>query len=135
MNSLNGKTIFVAGAAGRIGCEIVRGALDAGADVITADHDLEAARALEAELEHVGRIRAARLDICDVASITQVLDLAEREFGPVSGAVNTAYPRNSRYGAAFPDVTYQDFSENVALHLGGYFVFMQQCALYAKNRG
>lgn len=135
MNSLNGKTIIIAGAAGRIGREVVRGALDAGANVIAADHNLEAARALEAELGHADRIRAVRLDICDIASIAQVFDLAEKEFGAVNGAVNTAYPRNNRYGAAFPDVTYKDFSENVALHLGGYFVFMQQCALYSQNKG
>jgi NAD(P)-dependent dehydrogenase (short-subunit alcohol dehydrogenase family) len=32
-------------------------------------------------------------------------------------------------------VTYADFCENLSLHLGGYFLFMQQCARYAIERG
>src|SRR5690606_7460562 len=34
----------------------------------------------------------------------------------------------------FFEVTYEDFCENLALHLGGYFLFMQQCAKYATSR-
>lgn len=134
MTTLDGKTIVVAGAAGRIGREIVRGALEAGANVIAADHNADAARALQTELSQNGPIRAVEIDIGNADSIANAFALAEQQFGGVCGAVNTAYPRNSRYGAAFPDVTYEDFSENVALHLGGYFVFMQQCALYARDR-
>ena len=134
VTDLKGKTIVVAGAAGRIGQEITRGALAAGANVIAADHNVEAARALQSELSNSGAIRAVEIDIRDVTSITDVFSLAEQAFGGVSGAVNTAYPRNSRYGAAFPDVTFEDFSDNLSLHLGGYFIFMQQCALYARNQ-
>ena len=46
--------------------------------------------------------------------------------------MNTAYPRNKNFGRKVFDVTYEDFSENLGLHLGGYFIFMQQCAAYAK---
>ena len=47
--------------------------------------------------------------------------------------MNTAYPKNKNYGRKFFDVTFEDFSENLSSHLGGYFVFMQQCAAYSKS--
>jgi NAD(P)-dependent dehydrogenase (short-subunit alcohol dehydrogenase family) len=54
-------------------------------------------------------------------------------FGAVDGAVNTTYPRNDRYGRGLFDVEYADFCENIGLHLGGYFLFMQTCAKYSLD--
>jgi NAD(P)-dependent dehydrogenase (short-subunit alcohol dehydrogenase family) len=60
-----------------------------------------------------------------------MIALSLDRFGTADGAINTAYPRNNTYGNSFFDVTYDSFCENLSLNLGGYFVFMQQCAKYA----
>src|SRR5690606_492334 len=73
-------------------------------------------------------------DITKLESVLSVFEIATTRFGAVDGAVNTAYPRNAGYGRHFFDVTYEDFCENLSLHLGGYFLFMQQCAKYSKDR-
>ncbi len=132
---LDGKTIVIAGAGGRIGREIVTGARQLGANVVAADVGPPAIAALADHFAGDAGIAVVKADIGDATSIAGLLASAEARFGAVSGAVNTAYPRNSRYGAAFPDVTYADFAENVGLHLGGYFIFMQQCAAYARAGG
>lgn len=130
---LQGKTVLVVGAAGRIGRIIVEAVLSAGGRTVALDTD---AAGLQTLVEGHGpeALFCATLDMADRASIDRVLADAHGRFGTVDGAVNTAYPRNSRYGRHFFDVEYADFCENTGLHIGGYFLFMQACARYAMER-
>lgn len=130
--NLSGKTIVVMGAAGAIGREVVTGALAAGACVIAADsnEELLASMQLERDASSAGLLFVCA-DMTDRASVRGVLEAGTAQFGAVDGAVNTAYPRNANYGRRFLDVTFEDFSQNLTSHLGGYFIFMQQCVKYA----
>jgi NAD(P)-dependent dehydrogenase (short-subunit alcohol dehydrogenase family) len=133
MNSpllLQTKTILVVGAAGRIGRIIVGAVLSAGGHVVALDTDATGLQALT-EAHGTGALDCATVDMSDRASIDRALADAHDRFGAVDGAVNTAYPRNGHYGRLFLDVEYADFCENTALHMGGYFLFMQACARYA----
>lgn len=129
---LESKTIVVFGAAGLLGRTVVENILKEGANVVAVDRD-EAALSVFQPLDSTRVMRVAG-DIGSKASIMAILATAERAFGTVDGAVNTAYPRNGAYGAHFFDVTYDDFCENLSSHLGGYFLVMQQCADYAVKR-
>lgn len=129
--NLNGKTFIVVGAAGRLGKTMVDAALDCGANIVAVDHSKKALKELKAEQSDNSKFLEIEGDITQVGSIQQVIEAAVEKFGSLDGAVNTAYPRNKHYGRGFFDVTYEDFCENLTLHLGGYFLFMQQCAKYA----
>ena len=131
---LNGKTIVIVGAAGRIGQEIVSAALKEGANVMAVDHEAKSIDALRQRLEYSPALGCQVGDITDATSVASVLQNTIAHFGSLDGAVNAAYPRNANYGRGFLDVTYADFCENLALHLGGYFLFMQQCAKHAIGR-
>ncbi len=132
---LDKKTVAVVGAAGRIGQVIVRATLAAGANVVALDRHVDGLDApSETALASGGRLVPGIVDITDRASIERALADATAEFGGLDGAVNTAYPRNARYGRHFFDVDYADFCENTSLHMGGYFLFMQACARYALDR-
>lgn len=128
---LKGKTILVAGAAGLLGSRVVAALLEAGAIVVAADLDEArlAGRLRDAGVEAVPALRLATLDVTDEA--------ATRDFfaapNALDGAVNCTYPRNARYGTRFPDVALADFNENLSLHLGSSFLFMQQCAAYFQR--
>lgn len=128
---LSGKTIIVVGAAGRLGRVIVSGVLCNGGNVVAVDCNEQALDAIKLEYEGCAEIIALQGDITQASSVQKLIDEAFDKFGSVDGAVNTAYPRNSNYGRKLFDVTYEDFCENVSLHLGGYYIFMQQCARYA----
>lgn len=132
--NLNDKVVLVAGAGGLLGQEIVRSIYSAGGLVIAADVTEETVKNFPEEMDE-DRVLATTLDIGSADSINRVIDLALERWQRLDGAVNTAYPRNQNYGKKFFDVTYEDFCENVSLHLGGYFLFMQQCAAYAKKTG
>lgn len=129
--NLNGKTFIVVGAAGRLGKTMVDAALDCGANIVAVDHSKKALQELKAEQRDDSKFFEIEGDITQAGSIQQVIEAAVEKFGSLDGAVNTAYPRNEHYGRGFFDVTYEDFCENLTLHLGGYFLFMQQCAKYA----
>lgn len=129
---LKNKVILVVGAGGLLGREIVRSLVLEGGRVIAADRLLDLVKPLAEEIG-TDKIIPCQIDITDKASIQRVFELADASWKPLTGAVNTAYPRNKNYGREALDVTYEDFCENVGLHLGGYFLFMQQCAAYCKD--
>jgi NAD(P)-dependent dehydrogenase (short-subunit alcohol dehydrogenase family) len=56
-------------------------------------------------------------------------------YGRIDAVVNNAYPRNKSWGKKLEDVAYDDFCENVGLHLGGYFLVAQKFALYFRANG
>ena len=129
---LQGKKILVVGAAGLLGREIVKSVINEGGRVVAADINDESLASLS-DFSQSESIEYTTIDITRKESVVATVDFCVRSFGGIDGAVNTAYPRNKNYGRKVFDVSYEDFSENVGLHLGGYFVFMQQCAEYAKK--
>lgn len=128
---LKGKSIVVTGAAGQLGRVLSRALLDAGANVVLNDVSETALATLMVELNAAERGLAMAGNIMDAAFVSTVLRAGVERFGTVDGAVNCAYPRNAQYGRKFFEVSIEDFTENVGSHLGGYFIFMQQCAKYA----
>lgn len=131
---LKGKRILVVGAAGLLGREIVRSIIQEGGKVVAADVSAEALTSLSETLGS-GIVGSVEIDITSKVAIRKALEDSEGSMGGLDGAVNTAYPRNKNYGRKVLEVTYEDFSENLGLHLGGYFIFMQQCAAYAQEKG
>lgn len=124
---LDGKTMLVAGAGGLLGSHAVAALLAAGATVVATDIDIEHLRQRLARAGVDGErpdLRLCRLDVTDEVAARAFFAAAD----DLDGAVNCTYPRNRRYGTRFPEVTLADFNDNVSLHLGSSFLFMQQCA-------
>lgn len=132
---LTNKTFLVVGATGRLGTVIVNSALSAGANIVAVDQNAHFLHGLRSKHRENGQLLALEGDMTQAKSIQGIIAAGIEQFGALDGAVNTAYPRNSNYGRKFFDVSYEDFCENVSMHLGGYFLFMQQCAKYAKTEG
>ena len=121
---LDGKVIVIAGGAGLLGrsfCEAVR---QGGGIAVAADLK-----------EPAGARDFLRVDINDGASLDALLDAVQRRHGRVDALVNSAYPRNARYGRKFEEVTRADFCENVSLHLGGCFLAAQKFIASFRRQG
>lgn len=133
---LRDKVVVVTGA-GAIGQGFVRGIAEKGGIAIAADINFEAAKQLAIKIgkDRSGRAEAALLDITSRDSIRAlIVDLQER-YGRIDAVVNNAYPRNRNYGRKLEDVAYEDFCENINLHLGGYFLVAQQFGLFFREQG
>ena len=135
---LKDKIVVVTGGAGLLGKEFVRGIMECGGIGIIADVDENKGKEVERELIISGlrgKCEFVKMDITSKDSIRKVIEYLNRKYGKIDALVNNAYPRNKNYGRKFEDVTYDDFCENVNLHLGGYFLVSQQFAIYFRRQG
>ena len=126
---LLGKSILVFGAGGLLGVSLVASLLQQSAKVIAVDinSDTLKTQLVDAGVQfEKGNIVLESLDISNEENVKDFFQNIE----PIDGAVNTSYPKNKEYGKHFFDVTLDSFNENVSLHLGSSFLFMQQCSKY-----
>jgi len=137
-NLLKDKVIVITGGAGLLGKEFVRAVVFNGGTAVIGEPAKEigelAAKMMRDELE-TANVVSLELDITSKISLDSMIDTAVRKFGKVDALVNSAYPRNRNYGKKFEDVTYEDFCENLNLHLGGYFLASQRIALFFEEQG
>jgi NAD(P)-dependent dehydrogenase (short-subunit alcohol dehydrogenase family) len=134
---LEGRLVVVTGGAGLLGRTFCRAIAAHGGKVIIADRQLDAAKdvATDIQKDHPGAAAAAAVDITERASIEALIQHTHDTHGRIDAVVNNAYPRNAHYGRALDEVTYEDFCDNVGLHLGGYFLVMQRFANYFRTQG
>jgi len=120
---LKNKTVVALGSEGLLGKEFVRSLKANNATVIRSD------------IADINDDDYKKCDITDKNSVIELIDHVKHRYGKIDAVVNSAYPRNKNYGRKFEEVEYEDFCENVDLHLGGYFLVMQQFAEYFKTQG
>jgi 3-oxoacyl-[acyl-carrier protein] reductase len=84
---LSGKTVLITGASGGIGLALVKGFLDASANVVGADLNPDLIKQATAGHE---RALAVALDVTDEAAIQDLLAVIRDRFGPVDVLVNNA---------------------------------------------
>ena len=131
------KVVVVTGGAGLLGRAFVRSIAEHGGIAVVADRDAEAASrvANEVSASYPKCAEAELLDIVDKGSVRALINRLQKRHGRIDALVNNAYPRNGNYGRKLEDVTYEDFCENVDMHLGGYFLVAQQFSMFFREHG
>ena len=134
---LNNQVVVVTGGAGLLGKAFVESIAQHDGIAVIADISLEKGKQAKASLSERlhDRIDVIELDIANKESITQQIEALHQKYGRIDALVNNAYPRNRNYGRHFFDVEFDDFNENVALHLGGYFNVSKHCAKFFSEQG
>jgi NAD(P)-dependent dehydrogenase (short-subunit alcohol dehydrogenase family) len=139
MLDLKGKTVVITGGVGLIGEAFSRACSESGANVAIADIDEQKASKLIEQIKHSGGQDAffQRCDITDLSDVQNLANTVLARFGKIDALVNNAYPRNKNYGKKFEEVTYEDFCENVSMHLGGYFLMAKELSkvMIRQNSG
>lgn len=129
MFDLKNKTVIITGGAGLIGSAFSGECARCKANVVVVDIDEkrgnELVEQIKKETEN-SNIMFQRCDITNTNDILNLIDMTLNKFGKIDALVNNAYPRNKNYGRKFEDVTYEDFCENVNMHLGGYFLITKE---------
>ncbi len=116
---LKDKVIIVTGGNGLLGQEFIKEIISNNGIAIVADIEKK-------NVEVNEKKDFFNLDITSKNSINTMIDVISKKYGKIDAIVNNAYPRNKNYGRKFEDVSYDDFCENINLHLGGYFLTCQQ---------
>lgn len=139
VGALLNKVVMVIGGAGLLGQAVCKAILNSGGKVIVAELELNLAKKAKVEIVKgsvsQNNVCINSLDICDKNSINKSIQFSVEKYGRIDAVINCAYPRNKNYGRSFFDVEYQDFCENIDLHLGGYFLLSQLCAKFFIKQG
>lgn len=124
MDSAREHVIIITGGSGLLGKAFSQACADYGYCVIIADiNDEYGAKTANEIAEITGNtnISYKHCDITNSSDVKDLIDYCKEEYGTISALVNNAYPRNKNFGRIFEDVSYEDFCENVSMHMGGYF--------------
>jgi NAD(P)-dependent dehydrogenase (short-subunit alcohol dehydrogenase family) len=135
---LKDKVVVITGGAGLIGRAFVRCIAEHGAVAVVADVNRQTGCNFLEELntdDPQARIEFVEVDITSKKSLSDMISCLHDKYGRIDALVNNAYPRNKNWGRKFEDVTYEDFCQNVSMHLGGYLLASQQVAGYFKRQG
>jgi len=136
-SDLKNKVVVITGGAGLIGKGFVKAVVENGGTAIIADIDEISGNKVKDELSKelaTDKIDFIKVDITSRESIQGMIDVIINKHKVIDALVNNAYPRNKNYGNKFEDVTYEDFCENVNLHLGGYFLMSQEVSRVMVNQ-
>jgi 2-deoxy-D-gluconate 3-dehydrogenase len=142
---LTGRTAVVTGGAGLLGAEFCRTLAEAGASVVVADLDGQAAERVASALSKDGFPAAAQVvDVTKAESTKAMADSAVGQFGRLDILVNSAAldPKfDSRHAAraanAFEDFPLQAWEQALAVNLTGMFLCCQAAVtpMLAQGRG
>lgn len=126
--SLAGRAAVVTGAARGIGAGVAARLAEAGAEVVLADLDADAAalRAKEVEAAHGRRTVGARVDVADETSVTALAELAVERLGRLDIWVNNAgiFPHTG----PVVDADAAAFERVMAVNVSGAFVGAREAA-------
>jgi len=132
---LKDKVIVITGGLGLLGKNLAFKLINQGSVVIITDI-VDKDKALnQLDFKERHNFEYIQMDITSLDSIQNCIKYVSEKYKKIDALINSAYPKNKNYGRKFEEVTYEDFCENVNMHLGGYFLTSQQFALYFKKQG
>ena len=127
-SDIKNKVIVIIGSEGLMGTNIASHLLDLGAKVILADISITK------RVEEINFLKVY-VDITDDGSLSELLKETEKKYEKVDSLINVSYPRSGKNIKDLNDVSYEDFCENINLHLGGYFLATKIFANYFNSQG
>lgn len=127
--------ILLIGSSGRIGSDLAIYMLDMGYNLALGDIDTKPIRnKIESlNLNENERVFIKDIDMCSESQYEIWLEEANNFLGSIDGAINCSYPRGKNYGASLRDVNLESFNNNVSLHLGSYFNFLNQTSAFMQK--
>jgi NAD(P)-dependent dehydrogenase (short-subunit alcohol dehydrogenase family) len=133
---LTGRVAIVTGAGGGIGSAYARGLAQAGASVVLADLNLEAAQANTRQLVDEGFAAAAvHVDVSSEESANAMAATAAERFGSVDILVNNAALMAEIMGGSLHAVPLDEWNKTLAVNLTGPLLCARACIPYMKEKG
>jgi NAD(P)-dependent dehydrogenase (short-subunit alcohol dehydrogenase family) len=125
-------TIFVTGGASGIGLAIVEAVLAEGWRAVAADIEVKNLDAVRKALGERSDLRVEQLDVADEAAVVKSIAACERDFGPLTGVVNSA-----GIGRDVPalETSAELFRRILDVNLVGSFLVSREAAKVIRERG
>lgn len=126
---LTSKVVIITGGAGLIGKAYIEVCAQYGAIVILVDINDAAGNKVVVDVKKKTKNQNVFYQKCSIAdeeNIKKLIDVVLKRHGRIDALVNDAYPKSKNYGKKYEDVSYEDFCENLNLHLGGYYLMTHE---------
>ena len=123
-------SIVIIGGRGLIGKTLTNELSKAGHRIICADINNKSNNS-----KKINDLFFVKTDINNHVSLEALISKSVKKFGNIDALINCSFPKNSNYGKKILDVDYKDFTENIKLHLGGYFLATQIFTKYFLENG
>ena len=139
MGNLNThKVVIVTGGLGLLGKSFIKALLIENHIAVAADLAVSCPEDFLTELKNenlLANFNYVQLQITDKQSIQEAISKVSKKYGKIDALVNNAHPRNSNYLKKLEDSDYHEFCDNLSVHVGGFFLCMQQFSLFFKQQG
>ena len=131
---LNDQVAIVTGAASGIGKAIATRFVKAGARVVIADLNLDAANATAREIDPSGRSMGVAMNVTDEAAVNAGVAATVAKYGRVDVLVSNA---GIQIVHPLEEFTYADWKKLMAIHVDGAFLTTRACLphMYGAGRG
>ncbi len=133
MSGFEGRVAIITGGGQGIGKAVAKRMLEAGATVVIAEIDEEAAREVEHEYADLGTVCFIPADVTDEASIKALMEETYRQFGRIDILMNNAGISANR---PIADLSLEAWNKVIAINLTGTFLCSKHAAPYlATHKG
>ncbi len=133
MNSLHNQIILITGGGSGLGAATCAVLAEAGATVIAADVNVDAAKQVAQKLCDEGHsARALKLDVTDPASVQSTVDDIGRAHGRLDGLINSAGTDKT---IAIDELDLADWARVMEVNLTGPFLCSQAALKMMKQQG
>ncbi len=131
---LDGKAIFVTGGARGLGYSMATALAEAGASILIADIDLEAAEKAAAELQKIAgnRMCAEKVNIAKPEDVNRMVERMLSEYGKIDAAFCNAGITKENPVA---EESYEDWKEVIDVNLNGTFLCAQAAGRQMIRQG
>ncbi len=131
---LNDQVAIVTGAASGIGKAIATRYIKAGARVVIADLNPDAANATAREIDPTGRSMGVAMDVTDEAAVSAGIAATVAKYGRIDILVSNA---GIQIVHPLEEFTYADWKKLMAIHVDGAFLTTRACLphMYRAGRG
>ena len=131
---LDGKTVAISGAAGRIGSVFAAAVVAEGGRVLLGDVAEEKGKALERCLGEDNALFICA-DLTEPPKVDWFLEKGMEKFDKIDAAVHCAYPLSSQWGTRFEDLQPDLLALDLHRQLGGAILFSQRFIRYFRKQG
>lgn len=130
---LDGKVAIVTGAGRGLGAAMAKGLAAAGAALVVADIDFDAAAVVAQSIEEIGaKAHPVKVDVGDAASVKNMVDAAVQTFGTVDILVNNA--GINRRGPCI-EMSEEDWDAVIRVNLKGVFLCSREVGKILVQKG